>query len=178
MPIYTYTTLDDPLATTSTIASGINDMGQIVGSYRNASGRHGFLYSGGVYTTLDDPQASANAGGTSAFGISKTGQIVGGYFDSSGLEHGFLYNGSSYSILDDSLGTNGTEPSGINASGQASCIAVAITPPSTTSWPSTAPLQPASTRQARSSGITLMPAITRTASSIPAVITTPPSTIP
>src|SRR3989442_9316465 len=60
MPVYTYTTLDDPLAlaTGSTSAQGINASGQIVGFYQNAGGFHGFLYSGGTYTTLDDPSAT------------------------------------------------------------------------------------------------------------------------
>ena len=41
-------------------------MGQIVGEYRDAGGRtHGFLYSGGFYTTLDDPLAGSL--GTEAF---------------------------------------------------------------------------------------------------------------
>src|SRR5262249_35725634 len=40
----TYITLDDPLARRGTIATGINDMGQIVGIYADASNRwHGFL---------------------------------------------------------------------------------------------------------------------------------------
>jgi hypothetical protein len=33
MPIFTYTTLDDPLATGGTFAQGINNSGQIVGYY-------------------------------------------------------------------------------------------------------------------------------------------------
>ena len=33
MPVYTYTTLDDPLATIETFAQGINGSGQIVGYY-------------------------------------------------------------------------------------------------------------------------------------------------
>jgi hypothetical protein len=33
MPIHTYTTIDDPLATNGTDAFGINDNGQIVGQY-------------------------------------------------------------------------------------------------------------------------------------------------
>jgi hypothetical protein len=33
MPINVFTTLDDPSATNTTIAEGINNMGQIVGSY-------------------------------------------------------------------------------------------------------------------------------------------------
>jgi hypothetical protein len=54
--------------------------GQIVGSYSNASGGHGFLLSGGTYTTLDDPLAT---NGTTANGINALGQIVGGYANAS-----------------------------------------------------------------------------------------------
>jgi probable HAF family extracellular repeat protein len=62
-------------------------MGQIVGRYSDANGSHGFLYSNGTYTTLDDPLA---ANGTQAFGINDSGQIVGYYSDASFTEHGFL----------------------------------------------------------------------------------------
>src|SRR5437016_3376589 len=55
----TYTTLDDPLGTNGTQLLGINNLGQIVGSYIDASGHsHGFLYSGGGFTTLDDPSGT------------------------------------------------------------------------------------------------------------------------
>jgi probable HAF family extracellular repeat protein len=65
MPIYAYTTLDDPLGPLGTSAQGINTSGQIAGYYLDSSNSsHGFLYSGGTYTTLDDPLASAAAGGT------------------------------------------------------------------------------------------------------------------
>jgi probable HAF family extracellular repeat protein len=42
---------------TGTAASGINDNGQIVGSYFKDGRDHGFLYnpSGGTYVTLDVP---------------------------------------------------------------------------------------------------------------------------
>jgi uncharacterized membrane protein len=33
MPVYTFTTFDDPSASSYTRAYGINDMGQIVGTY-------------------------------------------------------------------------------------------------------------------------------------------------
>ena len=62
MPVYTYTTLDDPLATNGTAAFGINATGQIVGDYLNASGAHGLLLSGGTYTTLDDPLGTNGTG--------------------------------------------------------------------------------------------------------------------
>src|SRR5215831_10592061 len=49
----TYTTIDDPLATVNDSAYGINDAGQIVGTYDG----HGFLYNpnSGTYTTLELP---------------------------------------------------------------------------------------------------------------------------
>jgi len=96
MPVYTYTTIDDPLATANTHANGINDNGQIVGSYTNNSGGHGFLLSGGTYTTLDDP---IFAGGNSAQGINASGQIVGSYQDVSGT-HGYLNSGRLYAPID------------------------------------------------------------------------------
>jgi hypothetical protein len=86
----TYTTFDDPLGyslgISGTFGFGINDMGQVVGSYLdNIFNNHGFLYSGGVYTTLDVPLAEF----TTATGINGSGQIVGYYTDASGI-HGFL----------------------------------------------------------------------------------------
>jgi probable HAF family extracellular repeat protein len=50
-----------------------------------------------AYTTISDPNAT---GGTVAFGINASGQIVGYYFDGSGIGHGFLYiNGSRDVVL-------------------------------------------------------------------------------
>jgi probable HAF family extracellular repeat protein len=110
----TYTTIDDPLATVDTTAYGINDAGQIVGTY----GSHGFLYnpSSGTYTTLELP---VGTNGTFAQGINASGQIVGYYFTGS-LTHGFVYNPSNgaFATLDDPSGTRGTFAHGINASGQ------------------------------------------------------------
>src|SRR5436305_98158 len=116
MPVYTYTTFDDPLNTSGdgTLASGINDTGHIVGTYADASGVHGFLLSGGIYITLDAPLAPQR---TLALGLNDAGQIVGGYVDASGT-HGFLYSGGIYITLDDPLATNGTNAIGINNTGQ------------------------------------------------------------
>ena len=86
-----YFPLDFPSAT-ATRALGINDAGQIVGAYDNASGHHGFLYANGVYTSIDDPLAGPMPGqGTyAAAGINNVGNIVGYYVDGSGKFHGFL----------------------------------------------------------------------------------------
>src|ERR1700745_4192444 len=104
MPVYTYTTFDDPLNTSGdgTHAAGINDTGQIVGTYDDASGVHGFLLSGGSYNTLDAPLGQQY---TIASGINGAGQIVGVYFSHTGL-HGFLYNKGAYTTIDDPLAAN------------------------------------------------------------------------
>jgi uncharacterized membrane protein len=55
----------------NTDAYGINDSGQIVGTYDGG----GFLYSGGTFTAFGVPDAHY----TDAFGINDSGQIVGIY---------------------------------------------------------------------------------------------------
>jgi|GEM_PF-7024138 len=42
----------------ATFAEGINNGGQIVGEFTDASGNHGFLYSAGAFNTLNYPGAS------------------------------------------------------------------------------------------------------------------------
>jgi len=112
MPTYTYTTIDDPSGR-NTAAFGINSAGQIVGQYASNNAIHGFLYSGGTYTALDDPSAP-NV--TNAFGINDAGQIVGLYVDTS--THGFLYSGGTYTTVDEPLATMGTGAESINNAGE------------------------------------------------------------
>jgi hypothetical protein len=81
----TYTVLDDPLATNGTWATGINNQGQIVGKYVDGSGTHSYLYSGGVYATLADPDGTA----TAVNAINDHGVIGGVYSDAAGV-HGFV----------------------------------------------------------------------------------------
>ena len=87
--IYSFTTIDVPGAS-STGANAINDSGQIVGSFDDATGAHGFFLDvDGSFTTIDVPGASE----TFAIGINNSGQIVG-FFGALG-EHGFLDTGGS-----------------------------------------------------------------------------------
>ena len=59
-----------------TTIGGINPGGDIVGAYADAVGmQHGFLLSGGQFTTLDMPGAVS----TGASGINPGGEIVGSY---------------------------------------------------------------------------------------------------
>jgi N-acetylmuramoyl-L-alanine amidase len=109
-----FTTIDVPNATTGTAAYGINNAGQIVGFFGNASGGHGFLREAGgtTWTTIDVPNTT---NGTQAFGINDTGQIVGIFVDASG-QYGFLREagGTMWTTID---GPN-TFAYGINNSGQ------------------------------------------------------------
>src|SRR5437016_1835731 len=103
MPVITFGTLaDDPSGIASTLAEGINGLGQIVGSYNDASGRtHGFIYkpnSSTPFTTIDDPSGNNF---TVAQGINASGQVVGYYEDANHHSHGFLYSGGIYTTLDD-----------------------------------------------------------------------------
>jgi uncharacterized membrane protein len=80
--------------------SGMNGAGDIVTGYCDAkpvqqngalndnmlSNLHGLLWSGGLYTSIDFPDAI----GTVAYGISDGGNIVGSYQDMDGRFHGYL----------------------------------------------------------------------------------------
>jgi probable HAF family extracellular repeat protein len=96
-------------------AFGINDLGQVVGAYYDSSvAVHGFLYSGGSYTTLNAPSSTL----TEAQGINDAGQIVGQYEDSSGAQNGFLYNSSTFAYTTIDYSIYDTQANGINDLGQ------------------------------------------------------------
>jgi YVTN family beta-propeller protein len=92
-----FVTINVPDAT-STIVLGINNSGQMVGSYTDSSNvTHGFSLIAGTFTTIDYPGATS----TEAALINNVGQIVGSYTDSKGIGHGFLlFNGKFTSITD------------------------------------------------------------------------------
>jgi len=113
---------DEPLADLQpgpfgTVPFGINDRGQIVGDYVNKNDhlRHGFLRSGGVYTTIDPPDAVL----TVAEGINNSGDIAGVYIDRCDNHHGFVLKAGVYTTVDvDVPGTLSTEIYSINALGE------------------------------------------------------------
>ena len=106
MPVHTFTAFDDPSAIDHfTNATGINASGSMVGFYEASGVVHGFLLSGGTYTTIDPLGATS----TTAQSINNMGQIVGSYRDSAGPNpHGFLLSEGDYTIIDDPLATKGT----------------------------------------------------------------------
>jgi hypothetical protein len=122
----TFTSFDYPGNSGSTLAHGINDSGQIVGSYPYDAAGSGFLRSsdGSTFTSIDDPSAFgvSNGGGfgTVAHGINTSGQITGFYYTGNAF-HGFLRSsdGSAFTSFDDpSSALPQTVANGINSSGQ------------------------------------------------------------
>ena len=113
-----YTILEAPGAVYGTYVSGINNRGQIAGSYTAIDfNAYPFVYDKGVYATFDNPLDGLSS---SPFAINDQGQVVGQYLDSTGDQHGFLYDKGVYTILDhpDAGFPIGTQPTGINNRGQ------------------------------------------------------------
>jgi probable HAF family extracellular repeat protein len=108
---YTFTPIDVPGAT-FTNAFGINNRGQIVGSFFDATGSHGFLNTDGTFTPIDVSGATF----TFASGINNRGQIVGGFGNATG-NHGFLNTDGTFTAID-VPGATFTFASGINNRGQ------------------------------------------------------------
>jgi probable HAF family extracellular repeat protein len=100
------------LGGTTSSASAINDIGQIVGSSAVGGADHAFLYSGGKMTDLGTLSGSYSE----ASGINNSGQVVGTFGTGVTLQ-GFLYSGGKMTAL----ATPGGVPSslnGINDAGQ------------------------------------------------------------
>jgi probable HAF family extracellular repeat protein len=113
---YTFTLIDVPFpGAFGTTAVGINDHGQIVGTYAGP-GAGVFLYENGVFTPIQ--ASSPCAFSVLPHGINAGGQIVGHCSDSSGTLHGFLYDKGVFTFIDAPFGPFSTEAHGINARGQ------------------------------------------------------------
>jgi probable HAF family extracellular repeat protein len=83
-----------------TVPTAINNAGQVVGFLDSSNplvGPGGFLYTNGVFTTINPPNARA----TFPTGINNLGQILGTYFLSfDGPAHVFLYTNGFFTPVD------------------------------------------------------------------------------
>jgi hypothetical protein len=108
-----FTTIDVPFSgAVNTWADGINNSGEIVGTWEDAITDHGFVLSGGTYTSFDYPGAVSMF----VYCVNNNGVIVGTYADASGVSHGFSLSGGTYTSYDPP-GSTGTYAGGINDSG-------------------------------------------------------------
>jgi hypothetical protein len=88
-----------------TTARGINDSGQIVGTFLNPSNvtpppyfqqiEEGYLYSGGSYQVIDAPGATI----TELLGINNNGQILGEEYSASNGGSFFVYSGGVFTNI-------------------------------------------------------------------------------
>jgi hypothetical protein len=107
---------------TSTTVTAINDLDEVVGTYSDSNGRHGFLYKHGVYTSFDFPAGWINV---RVIAVNNNDEIVGNYqsFDPMAIIHGFTYENGNYQSFNafNSAGPgDATIPTGINDFGEIS----------------------------------------------------------
>jgi hypothetical protein len=113
----TYTTIDFPGATATTLSAGPNPQGTSVGTYTDGFGViHGFtLTNKSVFSPVEPPGSTLTTPGF----ISPQGDIVGVYVDARGVSHGFILSGGKFANID-FPGATGTALSGLNPSGEMS----------------------------------------------------------
>lgn len=101
-------------AGTGSLAQAINDRGDIVGDYLDASFfRHGFLLERGNFTTIDFPGAQQ----TECRAINDERFVTGIFIEPSGTEQAFLWHRGSFIATWSVANSNSITPLGINRSG-------------------------------------------------------------
>jgi probable HAF family extracellular repeat protein len=114
---YSFVDIDYP-QTTNTLMDmrGLNDLGQIVGSYTSGGRQYAFIKNGTTYSTLSGITGTNSI----AWGINDAG-IVAGPHVLNGVTHAFMYNTTDNSLTPiDISGSFSTTAAGINGSGKVS----------------------------------------------------------
>jgi probable HAF family extracellular repeat protein len=111
-----FTTIEFPSPNArNTWINGIDSFGNIVGSYNDTMGVHGFLRAGQSFTTINYPGTTT----TYLQGINNLGEILG-YYLSGGSDHGFLATPEVDLFMItpiDHAAASATYPAGINNAG-------------------------------------------------------------
>ena len=107
------------LGGSSSQATGVNNVGEVVGFASLSSGyQHAFLESGGVMTDL----GTLGGGSSFAYGVNDSGEIVGYSWLANGGQSAFLYDDGAMfdlnSLIPGNSGWDLLQAYGINDSGQ------------------------------------------------------------
>jgi probable HAF family extracellular repeat protein len=118
---YTFTQIDVPFVGASdTTIFGINDRGEVVGSYRDAAFQsHGFFRDAAAnFSSIDVP--FLNASNTIVYGLNNQGEIVGSYNTGAFQNlHGFVLQQGQFHQIDVPFpSSSNTEAFGINEQGE------------------------------------------------------------
>ena len=105
---YKFTPIDYPNAL-ATEALGINDQGNMVGTFSDSDTAHGFVLRDGKFKAIDPPGSIF----TVARSISARDEIVGFYFEADFNLHGFYYYNGQFRRIDNPNSTE-TGAEGIN----------------------------------------------------------------
>ena len=90
-----------PLSGQGSKATGINDSGQVAGSWGNTLSTdpsHAWLYANGTVTALPEPGYATGSLGCAAAAINNTGQIIGSCY-AGGLSHAVLWQNGTVADL-------------------------------------------------------------------------------
>ncbi len=86
-----------PFNAAASVATGLNDRGEVVGYYSDGTDTYGFIYSAGSFQIVQFPIGALS---TVPLSINDADQIVGYYIDLSGKRHGFMLANGSYTTID------------------------------------------------------------------------------
>jgi uncharacterized membrane protein len=112
---FTFTNVECP-GSTITTARGINNNGEMVGSYSTGAGRHAALLKNGQCTFLA-PTTVLGTNYSDAFKNNDAGDVVGVFRDNAGTAHGFFLSKKGVLTQLDFPGAGDTTAWGINESG-------------------------------------------------------------
>lgn len=108
----------------SSVVSGINDLGDVVGSYSTSNKAYGFIYHNSIYSTLKMENDIDSVDTPRPLGINNKGEVVGIYVANTTIDglattylQGFVNSNGIYSTVSVPEGKYGTFASGINDSG-------------------------------------------------------------
>lgn len=94
---YDFVTIDSPEPSLFNVPLGINNRGDIVGGYLDATFRfRGYVRINGTFIPLDFPGATQ----TGASGITENRTVTGTHKDAHGFQHGFVWRNGQFQTVD------------------------------------------------------------------------------